>query len=107
MQKSYKGVKSGRGCEGIIASRRCAAEGASIFDQTSPRVVVDGSYSFLRFISGAKEFVELQNQSLIWIWWPHLNRVLNSSRRDTVMRDRENHALCLRWQGLLPSRCPD
>ena len=41
-------------------SRRCAAEGASIFGQASPRVVVDGSYGFLRFLSGAKEFVELQ-----------------------------------------------
>ena len=54
MVKSYKGVKYGRGCEGITVSRRCAAEGASIFDQTSPRVVVDGSYGFLRFLSGAK-----------------------------------------------------
>ena len=42
MVKSYKGVKSGRGCEGITVSRRCAAEGASIFGQASPRVVVDG-----------------------------------------------------------------
>ena len=41
-------------------SRRCAAEGAPIFDQSSLRVVVDGSYGFLRFLSGAKEFVELQ-----------------------------------------------
>ena len=60
MVKSYKGVKSGRGCEGITVSRRCAAEGASIFDSSSLRVVVDGSYGFLRFLSGAKEFVELQ-----------------------------------------------
>ena len=60
MVKSYKGVKSGRGCEGITVSRRCAAEGAPIFDQSSLRVVVDGSYGFLRFLSGAKEFVELQ-----------------------------------------------
>ena len=58
--KSYKGVKSGRGCEGITVSRRCAAEGASIFGQASPRVVVDGSYGFLRSLSDAKEFVELQ-----------------------------------------------
>ena len=65
MVKSYKGVKSGRGCEGFTVSRRCAAEGASIFDQASPRGVVDGSYGFLRFLSGAKEFVELKNQSLI------------------------------------------
>lgn len=65
MVKSYKGVKSGRGCEGITVSRRCAAEGAPIFDQSSLRVVVDGSYGFLRFLSGAKEFVELQNQSPI------------------------------------------
>ena len=61
----YKGVKSGRGCEGVTVSRRCAAEGAPIFDQSSLRVVVDGSYGFLRFLSGAKEFVELQNQSPI------------------------------------------
>ena len=61
MVKSYKGVKSGRGWEDITVSRRCAAKGASIFDQASPRVVVNGSYGFLRFlISGAKEFVELQ-----------------------------------------------
>ena len=40
MVKSYKGVKSGRRCEGITVSRRCAAEGASIFGQASPRVVV-------------------------------------------------------------------
>ena len=65
MVKSCKGVKFRRGCEGIPVSRRCAAEGASIFDQSSLRVVVDGSYGFLRFLSGAKEFVELQNQSPI------------------------------------------
>ena len=60
MVKSSKGVKSGRGCEGVTVSRRCAAEGASIFGQASPRVVVDGSHGFLRFLNGAKEFVELQ-----------------------------------------------
>ena len=60
MVKSYKGVKSRRGCESITVSRRCAAEGALIFGQASPRVVVDGSYGFLRFFSGSKEFVELQ-----------------------------------------------
>ena len=60
MVKSYKGVKSGGGCEGITVSRRCAAEGASIFDQTSPRVVVDGSYGFLRFLRVTKGFVQLQ-----------------------------------------------
>ena len=60
MVKSYKGVKSRRGCEGITVSCRCAAEGASIFGQASPRVVVDGSYGFLRFFSGSKEFVKLQ-----------------------------------------------
>ena len=69
MVKSYNiQGKSGRGCEGITVSRRCAAERvhrSAIFDQSSLRVVVDGSYGFLRFLSGAKEFVELQNQSPI------------------------------------------
>ena len=64
MVKSYKGVKSGQGCEGITVSRRCEAEGASIFGQASPRVVVNGSYGFLRFLSGTKEFVELASKSL-------------------------------------------
>ena len=60
MVKSYKGVKSGRGCEGVTVSRRCAADGASTFGQTLPRVVVDGSYGFLRFLRGTKGFVQLQ-----------------------------------------------
>ena len=47
MVKSYKGVKSGSGCEGITVSRRCAADGASIFGRALPRVVVDGSNGFL------------------------------------------------------------
>ena len=41
-------------------SRRCAAEGASIFDQASPKMMVNGSYGFLKSLSDAKEFVELQ-----------------------------------------------
>ena len=60
MVKSYKGVKTGRGCEGITVSRRCAADGASTFGQALPRVVVDGSYGFLRFLRGTKGFVQLQ-----------------------------------------------
>ena len=41
-------------------SRRCAADGASTFGQALPRVVVDGSYGFLRFLGVTKELVELQ-----------------------------------------------
>ena len=44
--KSHKGVKSGRGCEGITVSRRCAAEGASIFDQASPKMMVIYIYNY-------------------------------------------------------------
>ena len=87
MQKSYKGVKSGGGCEGITVSRRCAAEGASIFGQASLRVVVDGSNDFLYVPKCHQGVYEVPNQILICVWGPHLNVVATSSRRDAVMRE--------------------
>ena len=62
MVKSYKGVKSRRGCEGITVSRRCAAEGAWIQGQASPRMVADGSYGFVRLLSVTKGSVEVQTR---------------------------------------------
>ena len=59
MVKSYKGVKSGGGCEGITVSRRCAAEGAWIQGQTSPRMVADGSCRFVRLLRVTRGSVEL------------------------------------------------
>ena len=40
MQKSYKGVKSETCCEVVTVGRRCAAEGAWIQGQASPRMVI-------------------------------------------------------------------
>ena len=60
MVKSYKGVKSETCCEVVTVGRRCAAEGARIQGQTSPRMMEDGSNGFVRLLSVTKESVELQ-----------------------------------------------
>ena len=62
MQKSYKGVKSKTYCEVVTMGRRCAAEGAWIQGQASPRMVADGSYGFVRLLSVTKGSVELQTR---------------------------------------------
>ena len=62
MQKSYKDVKSETCCEVVTVGRRCAAEGAWIQGQASPRMVADGSYGFVRLLSVTKGSVELQTR---------------------------------------------
>ena len=62
MQKSYKGVKSETCCEVVTVGRRCAAEGAWIQGQASPRMVADGSYGLVRLLSVTKGSVELQTR---------------------------------------------
>ena len=59
MQKSYKGVKSETCREVVTVGRRCAAEGAWIQGQASPRMVADGSYGLvrLRVTKGSVEFL--------------------------------------------------
>ena len=61
MQKSYEGVKSETCCEVVTVGRRCAAEGAWIQGQTSPRMVADGSCRFVRLLRVTKGSVELAN----------------------------------------------
>ena len=100
MVKSYKGVKTGRGCEGITVSRRCAADGASTFGQALPRVVVDGSYGFLRFLRGTKGFVQLQIKVSF-----EFGGLISTGYLPVVVEklSEEKHAVCLKWQGLLHS----
>ena len=62
MQKKYKGVKSETCCEVVTVGRRCAAEGAWIQGQTSPRMVADGSSGFVRLLTVPKGSVELQTR---------------------------------------------
>ena len=66
MVKSYKGVKSGRGCEGVTVSCRCAADGASINLSINlwPSFAQGGSRWFLWLSQvlkrGTKGLVQLQ-----------------------------------------------
>ena len=62
MVKSYEGVKSKNRCEVVTVGRRCAAEGEWIQSQSSPRMVADGFYGFVRLLSVTKGSVELQTR---------------------------------------------